>query len=160
LTGRVCVCGAALTIQRSTRRYCSGRCRQQALRDRRNGKALSVTCALPAILRGGRLRERGDDCYQTPPEAVLALLKAEQIPAVVWEPACGPGAIARVLRAAGHVVHATDLVDYRSPDQAASGIDFLLEQRAPPGVQCIVTNPPYKLAREFAEHALRLCPRV
>jgi hypothetical protein len=94
----------------------------------------------------GKLVDRGNDLYETPPEAVHALLAAEAIPAVVWEPACGPGAIARVLRAAGRRVVATDLVDYASPDQDAAGIDFLLEQAAPPGVQCIVTNPPYSAA--------------
>jgi hypothetical protein len=69
-------------------------------------------------------------CTRTPPEAVWALLAAEDLPAAIWEPACGPGAIARVLRAAGHRVVATDLVDYGSPDQNAARIDFLLEQTA------------------------------
>ena len=58
------------------------------------------------------LKDRGDDCYETPREAVHALLRVERIPSVVWEPACGPGAIVRELRAAGHIVHASDLVDY------------------------------------------------
>jgi hypothetical protein len=57
-------------------------------------------------------------------------------------------------------VIATDLVDYASPDQDAARRDFLLEGAAPEGVECIVTNPPYKLADEFVAHALRLCPRV
>lgn len=106
------------------------------------------------------LNERKDDLYESPPEAVSALLKAERLPRVIWEPACGPGAIVRVLRGAGHQVHATDLVDYASPDQDRSGWDFLLEQSAPDGVQAIVTNPPFKNAGEFVAHALRLCPRV
>jgi hypothetical protein len=105
------ICAAPLAIQRSTRRYCSGRCRQQVLRDRRNVKAARP---LPAMLRRGRLVDRGHDCYETAPGVVLALLRAEQIPPMVWEPACGPGAIVRVLRAAGHTVVATDLVDHRS----------------------------------------------
>jgi hypothetical protein len=106
------------------------------------------------------LSERADDLYESPPEAVHALLKAERLPLNVWEPACGPGAIVRVLRAAGHVVHSTDLVNYDSPDQDAHGVDFLLERHAPPGVEAIVTNPPYKLAAQFVEHALDLCPLV
>jgi hypothetical protein len=105
------------------------------------------------------LAERGNDLYETPPEAVRALLKAERLPLQIWEPACGPGAIVRVLRNAGHKVCATDLIDYGLEDSTAR-IDFLMESHAPPGVEAIVTNPPYKLAAQFVEHALDLCPLV
>ena len=105
------------------------------------------------------LADRGDDFYETPAEAVLALLKAEGLPTSVWEPACGAGAIVRVLRESGVRVHATDLVDRGCP-ASESGIDFLLAQRAPDGVEAIVTNPPYKLADQFVAHALRLVPHV
>ena len=63
------------------------------------------------------LSERGDDLYETPPVAVTALLERETLPSVVWEPACGPGAIVGVLRAAGHTVIATDLNDWGCPDR-------------------------------------------
>ena len=91
--------------------------------------------------------------------AVHALLRAEQVPNTVWEPACGAGAIVNVLRATGRVVHASDLVDYGLEDSTGR-IDFLMELRAPPDTQAIVTNPPNKLTTEFAQHALLLCPRV
>jgi hypothetical protein len=39
-------------------------------------------------------------------------------------------------------------------------IDFLMEWRTAPGTEIILTNAPNKIASEFAEHALRLCPRV
>jgi len=109
-----------------------------------------------------RLSDRRDDLYETPPEAVRGLLAVEEIPSgAIWEPACGPGAIVRVLRAAGHEVYATDLVDYDSPDQDAHGIDFLMEHgSAPYYVGSIITNPPFKLADQFVRHALLLCPRV
>jgi hypothetical protein len=106
------------------------------------------------------LSDRGHDLYETSPEAVYALLTAEKLPQNLWECACGPGAIVRVLRDAGHRVIATDLIDYRSPDQDHAGRDFLLERSAPVGVEMIVTNPPGKLASQFAAHALPLCPRV
>jgi hypothetical protein len=106
------------------------------------------------------LSERKDDLYESPPEAVTALLKAEHLPDVIWEPACGPGVIVRTLRAAGRQVYATDLVDYNSPDQDNSGWDFLLERQLPIGVQAIVTNPPFKNAGDFVAHALTLCPKV
>jgi hypothetical protein len=106
------------------------------------------------------LAERKNDLYESPPQAVHALLKAENLPAVIWEPACGPGSIVRVLRGFGRQVYATDLVDYESPDQDQSGWDFLSERQLPIGVQAIVTNPPFKNASEFVAHALHLCPRV
>lgn len=86
-------------------------------------------------------------------------MRAEELPAVLWEPACGPGSIVGSLRAAGHRVVATDLVDYGCPDSSAR-VDFLMEQRAPDGVQAIVTNPPFKLANQFVAHGLRLVPKV
>lgn len=104
------------------------------------------------------LSDRGDDLYETPAVAVAALLRVETLPPSIWEPACGPGAIARVLRLAGHGVLATDLVDYASPDQDASGRDFLMERAT--GAGAIVTNPPFKLAGEFVAHGLALCPKV
>jgi hypothetical protein len=106
------------------------------------------------------LADRDADLYETPDVATHALLRAENLPHYVWECASGPGAIARELRSAGHKVIATDLVDYRSPEQDHSRRDFLLESKAPDGVKAIITNPPFKLAGEFVEHALRLCPRV
>ncbi len=106
------------------------------------------------------LSDRKDDCYETPAQAVHALMEVESLPDVIWEPACGPGAIVRLLRASGRQVYATDLVDYESPDQDAAGWDFLMEQQLPLGVQMILGNPPFKNAGEFVEKALDLCPRV
>jgi len=103
------------------------------------------------------LAERKDDFYETPEQATRALLRYEPLPDRIWEPACGKGAISRVLAEAGHDVTSTDLVD-RGYGQA--GIDFLMETVAPRGVQAIVTNPPFKLADQFVRHGLTLVPRV
>ena len=105
------------------------------------------------------LAARGPDCYSTPAVAVEALLRVEQLPHRLWEPAAGRGAIVRVLRAAGHRVIASDLIDYGDPTHF-SGRDFLMEHAAPEGCEGICTNPPFRLAEEFVEHALRLCPLV
>ena len=102
--------------------------------------------------------DRGEDLYETPAVAVEALLRVETLPeGMIWEPACGRGAIAEVLRSAGYKVHATDLIDY---GYGRGGVDFLKCKSAPASVSCILTNPPFKLAREFVRHALTLCPRV
>jgi hypothetical protein len=108
------------------------------------------------------LSERGQDLYETPPEATLALLKVEQLPRHIWEPACGRGAIVNVLRGAGHDVIASDIEDYGVPITAPGywGRDFFLEHSAPPGTELILSNPPYKSAADFVRHALKLCPRV
>jgi hypothetical protein len=105
------------------------------------------------------LADRGDDLYETPPEATHALLAVESLPHHLWEPAAGRGAIVKVLRAAGHEVIASDLVDYGEPTHFARR-DFLFDQSAPEKCEAIITNPPYKLATEFAAHALNLCPKV
>jgi hypothetical protein len=105
------------------------------------------------------LRDRGMDLYETPECATLALLRAENLPHRIWEPAAGRGAIVDVLRAHGHEVLASDLVDYGNPTHFARR-DFLLERKAPDGCNCIVTNPPFRLADAFVAHALELSPLV
>jgi hypothetical protein len=120
-----------------------------------------MSVALTGIARAP-LREHRDDLYETPPEAIRALLRVEKIPHRVWEPACGRGAIVNVLRAAGHEVIATDLINYGLPITPPGywGVDFLTESKPPAGCECIITNPPFKLAEQFVAHALELCPRV
>jgi hypothetical protein len=104
-------------------------------------------------------QERGDDFYETPPEATLALLKAERLPKHIWEPAAGRGAIVNVLREHGHMVYATDLIDYQQEAQEGR-VDFLLEYRAPIGCDAIVTNPPFKLVDQFIRRAVTMVPKV
>jgi len=98
------------------------------------------------------VRQR-DDFYPTPPEGTEALLSVERFEGAIWEPACGNGAICKVLNAAGYETVGTDLVDRGF---GLTPVDFLFEQaaRAPN----IVTNPPFKLGVEFVRHALRLAP--
>jgi len=90
-----------------------------------------------------------DDFYPTPPEGTWALLSAIRFKGTIWEPACGDGSISRVLEAAGYKVTSTDLV-HRG--YGTSPVDFLLDYRTK--VNNIITNPPFKLAEEFARHAL------
>ena len=101
--------------------------------------------------------ERGLDLYQTPPVATGALLRVEQLPHRIWEPAAGRGAIVNVLRDAGHAVIASDIHDYGGLHFCR---DFLAETKAPADCEAIVTNPPYLWAEAFVAHALELCPLV
>jgi hypothetical protein len=97
------------------------------------------------------------DWYITPPEATEALLSVYRPTEAIWEPACGDGAISKVLIAHGHTVHSTDLID-RGYGQG--GVDFLQCESAPFGFHTIVTNPPFKHAEEFVRRGLQLCTRV
>lgn len=108
------------------------------------------------------LEDRAADLYETPAEAVLALLSVESLPHDLWEPCAGRGAIVRVLRRAGHRVTATELVNYGDAVEPGivTGMDFLAQTRAPKGVSCIITNPPYQIASEFVRHGLTLAPDV
>ncbi len=83
-------------------------------------------------------RRLPNEFYPTPPEATRALLSVETFEGSIWEPACGEGAIAKELVAAGHTVISTDLVDYGF---GIPRVDFLKEIR--PRARHIVTNPPY-----------------
>ncbi len=89
--------------------------------------------------------------YPTPPEATQALLSVERFDGDIWEPACGHGAIAKELVAAGYRTVSTDIVDH---GYGVSGIDFLTQER--PLARHIVTNPPYGsgLADAFITKAL------
>lgn len=96
--------------------------------------------------------DRGLEFYRTPECATRALIAIEgkRLPINIWEPSCGDGAIAVPLRAAGHYVHASDIVD-----RGLSGsrvIDFL---HADPSrmADAVVTNPPFSLAQEFVDKA-------
>ncbi len=105
------------------------------------------------------LKDRKDDLYETPAVAVYTLLRCETLPLRIWEPAAGRRAIASILTDAGHQVLCTDLVRRGAPG-VHEGIDFLMEPVACDGIDCIVTNPPFKLADEFIRHGLKLCPKV
>ena len=95
---------------------------------------------------------RTDDFHETPREATEALLSVETFDGAVWEPACGNGAISRVLAERGHTIVSTDLIDR---GYGLGGIDFLMEWK--PLAPNIITNPPFKLAEEFASRAVSLC---
>jgi predicted RNA methylase len=104
------------------------------------------------------------DRYMTPEWPVRALLSVYPMYGNVWEPACGEGAIARVIRDNNPFVNvvATDID--ASFSESKQPIDFLtgiavwfLPERAP---FTIVTNPPYgkqgRLAEAFVRHAVEM----
>lgn len=110
------------------------------------------------------------DFYPTPPENVDCLLANILLDRVVWEPACGNGAISKRLAELGHTVISTDLHDQ---GYGEAGMDFLDQIDLPtigryaddgPAYavpKAIVTNPPYgELVEKFINKALDLMEPV
>ena len=92
-----------------------------------------------------------NDYYATEPKALELLLDLEQFDPFVWECACGEGHLSEVLKKRGYIVRSTDLIDR---GYGESGVDFLKTTERFNGD--IITNPPYKFAQEFVEHALEI----
>lgn len=92
-----------------------------------------------------------DDYYATEPKAAELLLDIEPFDKneEIWECACGEGHLAKVFERAGYRVRSTDLIDR---NYGTGEIDFLKHTDTYKGN--IITNPPYKYAKEFVEHAL------
>ena len=115
---------------------------------------------LGVAIAGGAGKRRDLDFYATPWEATAALCDAVELPRLVWEPACGDGAMTELLKSRGHGVVSSDIVD-RGYDSLVVIGDFLTETRAPlTGDFAVVTNPPFNLAEEFIRHALTFTPKV
>lgn len=92
-----------------------------------------------------------NDYYATDPVALELLLQKEQFSKNIWECACGEGHLSRVLEKNGYHTYSTDLVNR---GYGIGGVDFLAVNQKFDGD--IVTNPPYKYAKEFVEHAIDL----
>lgn len=97
---------------------------------------------------------QNEDYYATDPRAVEELLKKESFQHPIWENACGGCHITNVLKSHGYNVFSSDLINRQNPNQDAV-IDFLKYKDNQSKID-IVTNPPYKFAKEFVEHSLEL----
>lgn len=112
-----------------------------------NKKSLFVTLGASAGI------ERAEqDYYATDPAMASELCKYEEL-VNVWECACGGGHLAKVFERYGLLGRASDL---GNRGYGESGVDFLAQTETWDGD--IVTNPPYKYAQRFIEHALDLIP--
>ena len=98
-----------------------------------------------------------NDFYATPPCATKALIKyckennINIFDRTILEPACGKGHIADVLIEEGLDIIAFDIID-RGYEHQKDKIDFFVYDD---DINYnIITNPPYKFAKEFIEHSL------
>lgn len=94
-----------------------------------------------------------NDFYATDPLATYLLCEKERFSTTVWEPYVGMGHIAEVLKQCGYNVKCSDIVDRGYVSGGVNLQDFLAVDITNNKFD-IVTNPPYKLAGEFAKHAL------
>ncbi len=92
-----------------------------------------------------------DDFYATEPKAIELLLEKQVFPVQILEPACGKGHISKVLKEHGFEVASFDIVD-RGYGQVK---DFFSIDKWGGD---IITNPPYKDALKWVEHALEIIP--
>ena len=91
-----------------------------------------------------------DDYYATEPKALELLLEREQFKNNIWECACGGGHLSEVLKENGHTVISSD-ISYRGYPNTII-LDFL--EYSEMNSWDIITNPPYKYAKEFVKQAL------
>lgn len=93
-----------------------------------------------------------DDYYATVPLAAKLLMQVEKFSPFIWECACGEGHLSKEFEKAGYKVYSTDKVD-----RGFGYVKDFLQASEPPSPQFdIITNPPYKYAKEFVEHALNI----
>ena len=118
------------------------------------GNGNSIFKALGASNHTDKKREV-NDFYATSPEAIDLLLSKIELPTQVLEPACWSGCLSERLAQYGHDVKSYDIVDRGYGER----LDFFLMTEPPfAGDFAIVTNPPYKFAKEFVLHALHIVP--
>lgn len=121
------------------------------------GNRNSIFKTLGATNHTDKEREK-DDFYATAPKAIDLLLKKVELPNRILEPACGSGCLSHRLEDLGYDVVSADLVDR---GYGKAGMDFLgCDTITTYGtdIRCVVTNPPYKQAKEFVKKSLELLP--
>jgi hypothetical protein len=95
-----------------------------------------------------------NDFYATDPGAVVALLGLEKFSPKIWECACGQGHLSKEIEFAGYQTRSSDLIDR---GYGKSGVNFLSDKITHWDGD-IITNPPYKYAKEFILKALSIIP--
>ena len=119
------------------------------------GNKKSTFVQLGASNHSNKEREQ-NDFYATDPHALEIFLDKLDEDKIylhknIWECACGKGHLSKVLEEKGYNVHSTDIVDR---GYGIGNVDFLKQDTSFEGD--ILTNPPYKYAKEFVEKALEI----
>lgn len=96
---------------------------------------------------------QNEDFYATDPIAAKLLLEVEDFSNNIWECACGQKHLSNVFENEGFNVRSSDIVD-RCGNEV---YDFLSSDNTFWDGD-VITNPPYKLAKEFIEKAIDIIP--
>ena len=145
---------------RATIRLDDRRERESAVARMNNDQVSASAGARDASVQNGGIL----DFYATHPDDVCRLLAVEEFPGNVWEPACGTGEVAEVLRTQRktRVLRCSDVLD-RGYEGHEATVDFL-DQASKSSVwgrqrvDHVVTNPPFRagLAEAFLHRALEV----
>ena len=120
------------------------------------GNKISTYSTIGANNHSDKIREE-HDYYATDPRALELLLELETFSPYVWECACGGGHLSDVLKNHGYDVKSSDIIHRGYPDTEV--IDFLKVKKSDiknDFSRDIITNPPYKYAKDFIEKALEI----
>lgn len=119
------------------------------------GNSRSYASTLGA--RNFALEEREkNDYYATDPDSLKVFLERIKLDGIhlsknIWECACGEGHLSKVLEDNHYFVYSTDLINR---GYGIGDFNFLTTNIEWDGD--ILTNPPYKFAKEFVEHSLEI----
>jgi len=100
----------------------------------------------PLVARKISYKQSDADLYETPTKITEMIMNRIEIEegAIVYEPADGRGAISQIVRNYGFRCDTSDIMD---------GVDFLKTQGSE-NYDMVITNPPYKYAKEFVIKSL------
>lgn len=104
------------------------------------------------------------DFYTSPIDFVKNATKYLNPGDVIWEPSVGSGKVSKPLEELGYQVHSSDIHDYgyiNTYGKPTEVLDFYKQEKVPfmfygEFANVIMTNPPYKGAQKYVEHALSL----
>jgi hypothetical protein len=112
----------------------------------------SLPPTAPHVHKGAGHREKGEDFFSTPRNAIIPMLG--YIPPgvkTIWEPTAGTNSISDVLREHGYEVITTDI----NPRlDSISKHDFLSPGRVDFDFDCIILNPPFSYKNDFLAKVL------
>jgi len=122
--------------------------KQRLLKNKGSNNAVFTTLGATSHALSNRQKH---DYYATDPIAAEHLMSLESLSNIL-EPACGQGHLSKVFVQHGYKVRCSDLI-FRGYGEKKNFFDYKKWNGD------IITNPPYKYAREFVEHAIDIIPK-
>lgn len=116
------------------------------------GNTKSVFTTIGASNHSDKIRP-AFDFYASPSSIITSLLQKHSIPHLpIWECAAGENNLVYPLKQAGYRVITSDIVERNAPIDNVEDFLQTKELRAP----IILTNPPFREAKEFILHSIEL----